>query len=216
MPTRILFKQELESLNRDVLTMGDMTAKTLRLSLKALVNQDKELAKSIVDGDDAIDQMQYDIEDKCISLIARQQPIASDLRLVFTADKISTDLERIADLAGGIAKATIALADEHYMKALIDIPRMGDIAATMIRDSLDAYVRKDIELAAAVIERDAEVDALYVQLQREFISYASENPKNIFQIMQFQLVSRFLERIADHVKNVCEWIIFNATGKRVD
>lgn len=210
------FHEELDSLHHDLIRMGSRVEEQIDKCINALVRQDEELANQVIDDDDIIDNMETDIEAKCIKLIARQQPLAIDLRRIFTAIKIVTDLERIADHAVDIAKITIRLKDDKYIKPLIDIPRMAGIVQDMIRVSLDAYVKLDTNLAEEICKKDDEIDAIYKQVFRELLTYMMEDPKTINQATQFLFVCKFLERIGDHVTNICEWIVYLVTGEYKD
>lgn len=210
------FDLELDSLHHGIIRMGSRVEEQIDNCINALIKHDAILAKQVIDDDDIIDSMETDIEEKCIKLIARQQPLAIDLRKIFTAIKIVTDLERIADHAVDIAKITILLKDEEYIKPLIDIPRMADIVQEMIKVSLDAYVRLDPKLAEEITERDDEIDDIYKQVFRELLQYMVEDASTIRQATQFLFVCKFLERIADHVTNICEWTVYLVTGEHKD
>jgi len=214
MTTRHHYSQELEQLQRMILRMGCMMEEALKKSMDALVNQDVALAREVIDEDDRLDDMELTIEDICAKLIAREQPVATDLRTILTALKIITDLERMADHAVDIAKIAIRLKDETYIKPLIDLPRMADIAIQMVKDSLEAYVEHDPEKAEEITRRDDVVDGINRQIFRELLTYMMENQKNINQATNFLFVSKYLERIGDHATNVCEWVIYAATGER--
>lgn len=209
------FDQELESLRQDLVRMGVVVQVAIRDAVDALARRDKALARSVMDGDDEIDRMQVEIEDRCISLIARQQPVATDLRILGTGLKITTDLERIGDHAFDIAKIVLLIGDEPLIKPLVDIPRMAGIAQQMLQDSLQAYLKLDIQLAEKVCREDDMVDQLYHQVFRELLTYMLEDPKKINQATQLIFVARYLERIADHSTNVAEWVIYLATGERL-
>ncbi len=210
------FDDELSSLHHEVIRMGSAVEKQIDDCISALTNQNICLAERVIDNDDYIDKMEVDIEERCIKLIARQQPLATDLRTIFTGIKIVTDLERIADHAVDIAKITIKLKDEKYIKPLIDIPRMADIVQGMIKDGLDAYVRVDAKFAEDICKRDDEIDAIYEDVFRELLLIMIDDPKTINQATQFLFVCKFLERIADHVTNLCEWTIYIVTGEHKD
>ena len=184
-------------------------------AVDALARRDKALARQVMDGDDVIDAMQVDIEDRCISLIARQQPVAKDLRILGTGLKITTDLERIGDHAFDIAKIVLLIGDEPLIKPLVDIPRMAVMAQSMLNDSLQAYLKLDIGLAEKVCRDDDMVDQQYHQVFRELLTYMLEDPKKINQATQLIFVARYLERIADHSTNVAEWVIYLVTGERM-
>ena len=214
--TRNYFDKELHELHLLMLKMCTEVEEALINTVYALKNQDINLAQSVIDGDDIIDDMEYIIEERCLKLIALQAPMAKDLRFIATALKIITDLERIADHAVDISKITIRLADETYIKELIDIPRMGEITTRMIKESIDAYVNQDAEKAREVAKIDDEVDALHKQIFRELLLIMMEDPKKIGQATSFLFVSKSLERIGDYVTNICEKIIYAVTSEHVN
>lgn len=210
------FDEKLNSLHHDLIRMGSIVEKQIDDCITALARQDDDLANEVIKNDDVIDRMEIDIEEKCVKLIASQQPLAMDLRKIFTTIKIVTDLERIADHAVDIAKVTLRLKDEKYIKPLIDIPRMAEIVQGMIKDSLDAYVKLDTGEAELICKRDDIIDGIYKQVFRELLVFMMEDPKTITQATQFLFVCKFLERIADHVTNICEWIVYLVTGEYKD
>jgi len=214
--TRNHFDNELQELIKDMIKMSSIVEEALSDSINALKKHDIELADKVIALDDLVDSMELEIEDKCLKLIALQQPIAKDLRIIATALKIITDLERIADHAVDIAKITKRLSGEKYIKELIDLPRMAYIVTGMVKDSIDAYVRQDVEKAREVSKRDDEVDGLHSQIFRELLLLMMEDPRKINQSTYFLFTSQSIERIADHVTNVCEWIIYAVTGEHVD
>ena len=209
------FDQDLETLRQDLVRMGEIVQVSIKDAVDALAKRDKDLARRVMEGDDVIDRMQVEIEDRCISLIARQQPVATDLRVLGTGLKITTDLERIGDHAFDIAKIVLLIGDEPLIKPLVDIPRMAEISQQMLKDSLQAYLKLDIELAEQVCRADDMVDKLYHQVFRELLTYMLEDAKKIKQATQLIFVARYLERIADHSTNVAEWVIYLATGERL-
>ena len=209
------FDQELESLRQELVHMGQIVQDSIKNAVDALARRDKALAQRVMDGDDLIDSMQVEIEERCISLIARQQPVATDLRILGTGLKITTDLERIGDHAFDIAKIVLLIGDEPLIKPLVDIPRMAVMAQSMLEDSLQAYLKLDIQLAEKVCRDDDLVDQLYHQVFRELLTYMLEDPKKINQATQLIFVARYLERIADHSTNVAEWVIYLVTGERL-
>lgn len=211
--TRNYFDKELHELHLLMLKMCTEVEEALVNTVYALKNQDINMAQAVIDGDDVIDDMEYIIEERCLKLIALQAPMAKDLRFIATAMKIITDLERIADHAVDIAKITIRLADEKYIKELIDIPRMGEITTKMIKESIDAYVNQDAVKAREVAKIDDEVDALHKQIFRELLLIMMEDPKKISQATSFLFISKSLERIGDYVTNICEKIIYAVTGE---
>lgn len=214
--TRNYFDKELQELHLSMLKMCTVVEEALINSVHALKNQDTEMAQGVIDGDDVIDDMEHEIEDKCLKLIALQAPMAKDLRFIATALKIITDLERIADHAVDISKITVRLSSEKYIKELIDIPRMGEIATRMVKESIDAYVKQDVEKAHEVAKMDDEVDALYKQIFRELLLIMMEDPKKINQATNFLFVSKSLERIGDYVTNICEKIIYSITSEHMN
>lgn len=214
--TRNYFDQELQELEVSLLKMSSMVEEILGNSVKSLINQDVELAQKVIDDDDFIDDMEYVVEDKCLKLIALQSPLAKDLRIIATALKIITDLERIGDYAVDIAKITIKLANQKYIKELIDIPRMSEIAINMVKGSIDAYVNLNTEEAKNVAKMDDELDGLYKQIFRELMFIMIEDNNTVHQATYFMLISRYLERIGDHVTNICERIIYSVTSEHVN
>ncbi len=215
MPRKV-FDSHLEELHVDLLKMGSMVEKQIYLSIESLVNKDLELAQSIIDTDINVNNMQKEIENKAIRLIAMQQPLAVDLRNIFTATKIVTDLERMADHAVDIAKITKKIKNDTHVKMLVDIPRMGELVKAMIKEALDSYVEGDIERAYEICKKDDEIDAIYRQVFSELILLMMDNPKTINQAAQFLFVCKYLERIADHATNICEWTIYLETGEQID
>jgi len=216
MSIRSEYDQKLVELKHELIRMASLVEEVLAGAMRALVARDGDAAQRIIDSDDEIDDLQMDIEDRCITLIATQQPLAKDLRAIFAAIKMSTDLERIADYGVGVARVAVQLKGEEYVKPLVDLPRMTDIACEMLRTSVRAFTESSETLAIEAASHDAEMDALFKQVYRELMTYVLESPKNINQMISFVLIARYLERVGDHITNVCEWIVFNATGKRVD
>lgn len=215
MTTRQIYDQSLENLRQDLLKMGSAVAVNIELAVQALVLQDENLARKVLAGDDVVDKMEVDVDDKCMILIARQQPMARDLRILGTGLKISTDLERIGDHAYDIAKIALEMAHQPLLKPLVDIPRMAELAQKMLKDALEAYVKLDIMLAEQVCLDDDAVDHIYNQVFRELLTYMLEDPRNISQITQLLFVGRYLERIADHATNIAEWTVYLVTGQRL-
>jgi phosphate transport system regulatory protein PhoU len=209
------YDQELEALRGGLLEMGRLVGKAIEDAVQSLAKQDEVLARKVIAGDDAIDQMEIDIEDKCMVLIARQQPMARDLRIISTGLKITTDLERMGDHAFDIAQITLKVANQPLIKPLVDVPRMAQLAQKMLSDSLEAYMKLDIALAEQVCLDDNEVDGLYQQVFRELLTYMMEDQRTISQAAQLIFVSRYLERIADHATNIAEWVIYLVTGQRL-
>lgn len=213
---RKVFEASLEELHNDLIRMGSIVEKQIHDCIEALVSQNAEKAEKIMINDDIVDALEREIEDKAIRLIAMQQPLAIDLRNIFTTTKIVTDLERMADYAVDVAKITVRLKDEKYIKELIDIPRMAEIVILMIKDSLDAYVAGDIEKAYEVCKRDDQVDDIYKEVFDELLQLMFKNQATVNQATQFLFICKWLERIADHTTNICEWTIYLVTGEKVN
>ncbi|CAM2988299.1 phosphate signaling complex protein PhoU [Hathewaya histolytica] len=213
---RTSFDTSLQELHNHILRMGSIVEKQIYNSVKSLIDTDIELADKVIKNDDLVDTAEKEIEDMAIKLIATQQPLAVDLRDIFTTTKIVTDLERIADHAVDISKITKKLIGESYIKELIFIPKIAYIVNNMVKDSLDAYVQSDVHGAYEVCKRDDEVDALYKSVFKEMVEVMGRDVKYTNQATQFLFVCKFLERIADHATNICEWTIYMVTGKQVD
>lgn len=214
--TRHSFHQELTQLKQDILRMTDLVEEAIQRSVEALKDQDVEKAQMVIDGDDAIDDMEHRIEKRCLELLALQQPMAVDLRFIGTALKMITDLERIGDHAVDIAKATVRLADRPYIKPLIDIPRMAELARAMLRQVIAAFIEGDPDRAQEAAERDHQLDHLYSQVFRELITFMIEDPRTIEQATQLLVVAGGLERVGDHITNLAEWTVYMVTGERKD
>ncbi len=210
------FDRDLRILNDDLLMLGSMVEKALAKAVDALKRRDLEASREVVEQDDLIDRQTYDIEEKCINLIATQQPMARDLRLLISLLHISVELERMGDYAEGIAKISIMMGDEPPLKPLIDIPRMADLASGMLRRSLDALVNRDVVSAAQVCNDDDQVDAIYDQVYRELLTFMIEDPKSIRRATFLLWVAHDLERVADRATNIGERVIFLVTGKLAD
>lgn len=214
--TRTSFDTGLKQLHDDLVKMGSIVEKQIHNSVEALANQDIALAEKLIKNDDLVDVLQKEIEDKCIKLIAKEQPLAIDLRNIFTTIKIVTDLERMADHAVDIAKITIRLAKDTYVKNLIHIPEMAKLIKEMIKKSIDAYINNDVDKAYEVCDMDDKVDSLYRHVFSELISLMHQGDDKVEQASQLLFVCKYLERIGDHVTNICEWTIYLVTGKFVD
>ena len=210
------FDRELTTLMDELLSLGSMVQKSLLLSLDALKTRDLKLSKKVIAEDDEIDSKAVEIEEKCIDLMATQQPLAGDLRTIVTLMLVSTELERMGDYAEGIAKIGLRIGEEALLKPLIDIPRIGDLASNMLRLSLETLVSRDVEGAKQVILMDDDVDALYNQIYRELVLMMIENPKNIQRATYLLWVAHDLERIADRATNISERTIFMVTGEKWD
>ena len=207
------FDSELEELKNKLLLMGGRTEAIIQKSVEALERRDASLAKAVLDDDRAIDRLEIDIEERCVGLLALRQPMAVDLRVITAALKISNDLERMGDHAVNIAACAVRLTEAPPLKPLVDIPRMAGMAASMLRDALDAFVRRDAATARRLCRRDDEVDDLNRQLFRELLSYMMEDPATITRAMDLILVARNLERVADLATNIAEEVVFIAEAR---
>jgi len=210
---RTRFDEQLKEMNNSLIQMGAFIENAIALATKALVEQDQTLAKKAIECDNEIDDMEKHIESQCLKLILHQQPIASDLRLISTALKMITDMERIGDHATDISEITLVLSDTVYIKKLEHIPQMAQATIKMVSDSIDAYVRKDLELANSVIKYDDVVDKLFRAVKEDLIVLIHEDVKNGEQAMDLLMIAKYFERIGDHAVNIAEWVIFSITGK---
>lgn len=213
MPTERHFHENLDTLAEEILRLGSLCQEAIEGALKALTSRNAELARSVIDKDETLDQQELLIDQLCIDLLGLQQPMASDLRFLTTALKITPEIERMGDLAVNIAERAIELNKEPELKPLIDIPRMGVIAVEMLRESLDAFLRHDADKARATIKKDDMVDRLMDQVFRELLSYMIESPNTISRAIRLTFVAKCLERIADHSTNICEMIVFMTEGR---
>jgi phosphate transport system protein len=193
-----------------------MVEKAIERSIDALVRLDAELARQVISDDSQINSRRYKLEEDAVRLIATQQPIAGDLRLIASVIHISTDLERMGDYAAGIAKIALMHGDQPPVKPLIDIPRMAEMGRSMLRRSLDALVRRDVASARAIVEEDDLVDAIYDQIYRELLVYMIEDPKVIHRATWLLWAAHNLERIADRATNICERVVYMVTGQIED
>jgi len=214
--TRSGFDAALESLNGDLLRMGSMVEKQVHQCIEALANRDEELAAQIMANDDLVDNLQREIEDKCIRLIAMEQPLAIDLRTIFTISKIVTDLERMADHAVNISKSVKRLKNEPYIKELVDIPRMSVIVEEMIKKALDSFIARDVDAIEGLCRMDDEVDGLFKKVFNDLLQLMAKDSSTLNQATQLILVASKMERIGDHVTNICEWTGYLVTGKHMD
>ena len=206
------FHRELVRLNNELIEMGSMIEKSIETAVKAMVNQDVELANRVIESDDEIDQQERQIEDLCLKLLLQQQPVAKDLRLISSALKMVTDMERIGDHATDISEITIALADKSYIKKLEHIQQMAKETMIMLVKRIEAFVNKDIEEADSVIKRDDVVDDLFSKVKTELVQMIHENVDVGEQATDLLMVAKYLERIGDHATNISEWVIFSITG----
>ncbi len=209
------FEEELQALKNRLLTMGALVEERVHQSVRSLIDRRLDEAEAVIAADKEVNELQIDIDDRCLKLLATQSPLAIDLRLITAAMKINADLERIGDQAVNIAENVIKLLPQPPLKPLIDIPRMAELAQQMTRDALDAFVKKDPALARDVLRRDDEVDNLKDQVFRELLTYMMADPGTIQRALSLILISRNIERIADHATNIAEDVIFLVEAKDV-
>jgi phosphate transport system protein len=209
------FQEELDQLKSRLLEMGGLAEERVRSAILGLVERDGALVDRVVAGDAPINQLHIEIDGRCVKLLALHQPMAVDLRMILSAVKINTDLERVGDLAINLAEAALRYLAHPSVNELIDIPRMADIAQTMLRDALDAFVTRDTALAQRVLDADDELDALKTQVFRDLLTYMLQSPQTIEPALDLILVSRHLERIGDHATNIAEDVIFMVSAKDV-
>ena len=209
------FEEELQALKNRLLTMGALVEERVNQAVRSLIDRRLEEAEGVIASDKEVNDLQIDIDDRCLRLLATQTPLASDLRLITAAMKINADLERIGDQAVNVAENVIKLLPQPPLKPLIDIPRMAELAQQMTRDALDSFVRRDPDLARDVLKRDDEVDGLKDQVFRELLTYMMADPGTIQRALALILISRNIERIADHATNIAEDVIFLVEAKDV-
>ena len=209
------YGEDLKKLREDILYMGGLVEDQIQKAVSSLVERDSKLAETIIQRDHEVNRLDVEIDDLCIQLLALHQPAARDLRFITTALKITTDLERIGDMAVNICERALELNEEPQLKPYIDIPRMARTAERMIRESLDAFVREDTSLALKVCSEDQELDDLNSQIFRETISYMIEDPHTINRAIKISSVSKYLERIGDHATNIAEMVVFMVKGKSI-
>jgi phosphate transport system protein len=210
------FDEELKELHKEILKMGVLAQEAIFKAIEALKNSDRKQAKEVVDSDDKIDELELFVDERCIDLIARHQPMAGDLRFITTGMKVNAELERIADLAVDIAQRVLELVDKPLLKPLVDIPRLSVIAQNMVRDSIDAFVKKDAQLARKVVLSDSQADKLRNLVQDELINdYMARDAKTADRAVPLLLIARHLERICDHTTNIAEDVIYMVEGKVV-
>jgi len=209
------YEEDLKRLREDILYMGGLVEDQIQKAVSSLVDRDSALAETIIERDHEVNRLDVEIDDVCIRLLALHQPAARDLRFITTALKITTDLERIGDMAVNICERALELNEEPQLKPYIDIPRMARTSERMIRESLDAFVHEDTDLALKVCKDDQEVDDLNSQIFRETISFMIEDPHTINRAMKISSISKYLERIADHATNIAEMVVFMVKGKSI-
>ncbi|WP_462412226.1 phosphate signaling complex protein PhoU [Neobacillus sp. Marseille-QA0830] len=214
MNTRTNFDQNLKELKSLQLKMADEAQVSIKNAMLALLNQDIQLADKVINGDNVIDDLEYEIHDKALMLIARQSPVAKDLRRLHVALRVSSEVERLGDIAVNIAKSAVHIGNEKHVKELIDIPHMMEMALEMVSESITSFYSEDTELAKKCAEKDDMVDQMFGSLVKELLTYIPQNPDFTNQIIQLAFVCRFIERIADHSTNIAENVIYLETGKR--
>jgi len=213
MEIRTDFHKKLREIQDDVLVMSSMVEKAITSSVGALKERDLKMAEKIIADDQKVNRIRFEIEEKCIQLIATQQPMAGDLRIIISVLSIISEVERIGDHAEGIAKIVLMIGDEPPLKPLIDVPRMAEKTVDMLHRSLDTFIRCDAATARKIVAEDDEVDNLYDQVFHELLLFMVEDPKTITRATRLIWVAHNLERSADRVTNICERVVFMVTGK---
>lgn len=210
------FDKELDLLNKDLIKMANLVEERIEGAVKALVSRDITLAQAIILGDIEINEMERDIESKCLKLILHQQPVAKDLRQISSILKLITDLERIGDHAQDISEITLLFTSEKYIKQLIHIPQMAEATIYMVKKSIEAFVTHNADLAYEVINYDDKVDDLFDIIKEELILLIREDINNSEQAINFLMIAKYFERIGDHAENIAEWVLFSILGKHVN
>ena len=210
-----LYEGELRKIREMLLMMGAKVEEMLSQAMRALVERDTELAERTLYIDRNINRLEMEVDDLCLRVLARRQPVAGDLRFITLALKVVTDLERMGDLGVNICERVMELNEEPPLKPYVEVVHMAEAAQEMLREALDAFVAGDAERAAAVIERDSRVDAYYTAIFRELLTYMMENPRNIFRATRVQSIAKYIERIADHATNLAEMVVFMVRGKDI-
>lgn len=210
---RSRFDTELENLNLELIKMGSLIETAIETSSKALINQDIELVYKVNELEKEIDEMEKTIESHCLKLLLQQQPVASDLRIISTALKMITDMERIGDNAEDIAEIAKFMVNQKFIKDLVHIPQMAEATISMVKRSVDAFVSKDLELAKEVCKDDDIVDNLFRVIRKELIEKIQEKEENGEQAIDLLMIAKYFERIGDHAENIAEWVIFSMTGE---
>jgi len=215
MHTSVHYERQLREAKENLLYLGALAETAIRNAMQALLQRDSDLAQAVIDGDETLDRLNEEIDEKCILLLALRQPIAKDLRFIATVIKINGHLERIGDMAVNVTEKAIALNREPQLKPYIDLPRMAEITQEMIKQSLDSLVHEDIVLANAVRSRDKEVDDLNEQIFRELLVLMMEDTGTIHRSLLLTQISKGLERISDHATSIADMVVYMATGKNV-
>jgi len=210
------FDEQLAMLNDMLVEMGALVEKSISLAIGALEKQDKDLARQAIEFDAVIDHKEMEIEALCLKLLLQQQPVATDLRVVSSALKMITDMERIGDQAADISEITMMMADSsNVIIKLEHIPKMAEATTNMVTLSIDAFIRKDLELARSVIESDDIVDELFMEVRKDWIEHIRNGSAEAEQAADLLMVAKYLERIGDHAENIAGWVIFSVTGKHI-
>jgi len=209
------YELQLEKLRASVLEMGGLVEDQIAQAMRALMARDEKVARETIARDHTVNRLDVEIDDLAIKLLALHQPAARDLRLITTALKVTTDLERIGDLAEHIAERALELATDTPIKPYIDLPRMADLARDMLHRSLDAFVREDEQLALSVCEADDAIDQLHEELFRDLVSFMMSDPRTVSRAMRLLFVSKYLERVGDHATNIAEMVIFMVKGRSI-
>jgi phosphate transport system protein len=209
------YEADLQKVREDLLLMGARVEEMIARSMEALTQRDTKLAEQTMLIDRTINRIEMEIDENCLVILARRQPVASDLRFITTALKLVTDLERMGDLGVNICERVIELNEEEPLKPYVDLVNMAEMAQGMLRDGLDAFVSGDLDRAHAMIARDSEVDAYYSSIFRELLTYMMENPRNIYRATRVQSIAKYIERFADHATNVAELVVFMVRGKDI-
>lgn len=209
---RVQFNAQMETLNNELIKMGELIEKAIEMAVTALIKQDTDLAQQAIDFDEVIDNQEKEIESLCMKLLLRQQPVAKDLRLISSALKMITDMERIGDHASDISEITLLLSKESYIKNLEHIQQMAKETTVMVVKSIDAFVGKNMEMAKEVIASDDVVDNLFNTIKKDLIDLIADNPRDGEQAADLLMIAKYFERIGDHATNIAEWVIFSITG----
>jgi phosphate transport system protein len=209
------YEGELRRLREQILLMGAKVEEMIQSSMRALVKRDSLLAREMIEFDHQINRIELDIDEACLRILARRQPVASDLRFITIALKLVTDLERMGDLGVNICERVIELNDEPPLKPYLDLPRMAETAQSMVREALDAFVAGDADRAQTIIERDSTLDTYYADIFRVLLTYMMEDPRNIYRATRVQSIAKYLERIGDHATNLAEMVVFMVRGKDI-
>lgn len=207
------FESELQELRRLILEMGAKAEMMTAKSIESLTRRDSRLARSVIDEDARVNRLEADVNDLCVQMVALRQPTAVDLRFITTGLKIASDLERVGDLAVNVCERALELNEEPPLKPYIELPRMAAASSRMLRESLDSFIKEDVELARRVITSDDEVDDMNEELFRELLTYMLDNPRNISRGTRLTFISKYLERVADHATNIAEAVLFMVEGQ---